>query len=309
VEKPPSSTNGPQSVSGLERVFRICESFAAAWREGQRPQIDNYLGKITESELLLLLPELLSVELAERRRRGEHPKLEDYQAMFPAHCDLVAVAFSSSQRQGSGEVEAGTVVGDFRIEKRIGAGGMGIVFLARQISLNRLVALKVLGAALAGQSDIARFQREAQAIAKLNHPGIAGIHFVGQDRHICYIAMEYIDGMSLRELMKRLSSPNNDRSIDDILQATCEEGQAPEIRYDGPTLTYATESSASENPTPQMSQWQCSSVSQVRTRTSDAAARSFGMRPSVSRMPMNAGSFIGTSSPRTSCWTVRASRI
>ena len=64
-------------------------------------------------------------------------------------------------------LEADVLVGDFRIEQRIGAGGMGVVYRARQISLNRVVALKVLGSALQSEAGIARFRREAQAVAKL----------------------------------------------------------------------------------------------------------------------------------------------
>ena len=101
-------------------------------------------------------------------------------------------------------LETDVEVGDFRIEKRLGAGGMGIVYQARQISLNRVVALKVLGAALERPSDIARFQREAQAAARLNHPGIASIYYVGQDDEVCYMAIEFIDGLALRKAIESL---------------------------------------------------------------------------------------------------------
>src|SRR3954452_11619077 len=70
------------------------------------------------------------------------------------------------------DLETGVRIGDFRIERRLGAGGMGIVYRARQVSLDRTVALKVLGAALTRASDRTRFQREAQAVARLGHPGI-----------------------------------------------------------------------------------------------------------------------------------------
>jgi serine/threonine protein kinase len=146
-------------------------------------------------------------------------------------------------------LEAIVQIGDFRIEKRLGAGGMGVVYLARQLSLNRLVALKVLGSALTDQTDIARFKREAQAIARLNHPGIAEVYFIGQDQDICFIAMEYIDGMSVRELMRKLvTSEVQGHPIDDILQATSAGGNAPEVRYDGPTQPYPPEPSANEEP-------------------------------------------------------------
>src|SRR5688572_11649860 len=103
-----------------------------------------------------------------------------------------------------GGLEAGLLVGDFRIERRLGAGGMGIVYQARQLSLNRLVALKVLGQALTRSADVSRFQREAQAAARLKHPSIAQVYFIGQDRHICYLAMELIDGVSLRRAIDKL---------------------------------------------------------------------------------------------------------
>ncbi len=109
----------------------------------------------------------------------------------------------------SGEsLEAGVQIGDFRIERRIGAGGMGIVYQARQISLNRPVALKVLGQSLKRPGDLTRFQREAQAAARLAHPGVANIYFIGQDRHICYLAMELVDGVSLRRVLDRLGQAN-----------------------------------------------------------------------------------------------------
>jgi serine/threonine protein kinase len=106
----------------------------------------------------------------------------------------------------AGDLEANVEVGDFRIVKRLGSGGMGIVYQARQISLNRIVALKVLGGALTQEGAIARFRREAQAAAKLHHPNIATVYFVGQDRHTCYMAMEYIEGATLREVMDQLAS-------------------------------------------------------------------------------------------------------
>ena len=147
-------------------------------------------------------------------------------------------------------LEANVQIGDFQIVKRLGAGGMGIVYLARQVSLDRLVALKVLGTALTDHSEIARFQREAQAIAKLNHPGIAGIHFVGQDRQVCYIVMEYIDGASLRDVLRHLVvSRHSSQSMDAVLQAM-EAGadQVPEVRFDQETVSATPKSRMDDKP-------------------------------------------------------------
>ncbi|RIK77941.1 MAG: hypothetical protein DCC67_12120 [Planctomycetota bacterium] len=89
-------------------------------------------------------------------------------------------------------------LGDFEIIREIGRGGMGVVYEARQMSLNRPVALKVLPfAAMLDQKQIARFRTEAQAAAQLHHPNIVPVYAVGQERGVHYFAMQYIPGQSL----------------------------------------------------------------------------------------------------------------
>jgi len=86
----------------------------------------------------------------------------------------------------------------------LGRGGMGVVYKARQRSLNRLVALKLLAPERAGdQQFAARFEKEARALAALNHPNIVTIHDHGQAGGFCYLLMEYVDGVTLRQLMAR----------------------------------------------------------------------------------------------------------
>jgi serine/threonine protein kinase len=110
---------------------------------------------------------------------------------------------------GTMDLEVGARIGDFEIEGSVGAGGMGIVYRARQVSLDRVVALKILGPALHSDGGKARFRREAQAIAKLNHPGIASVYFIGQDEEVCFFAMEFVDGVSLRRVMDVLIAGNH----------------------------------------------------------------------------------------------------
>src|SRR5512137_3037913 len=96
----------------------------------------------------------------------------------------------------------GARVGRYTINRLLGSGGMGDVYLAEDTELNRQVALKFLSYALG--SDPAcrtRFTREAQAAAKLNHPDIVTIHEVGEFKGRPFIAMEYVDGESLRCLI------------------------------------------------------------------------------------------------------------
>lgn len=136
-----------------------------------------------------------------------------------------------------GALEAGVQVGDFKIERRLGAGGMGIVYQARQVSLNRPVALKVLGQALTRSADVSRFQREAQAAARLRHPAIAQVYYIGQDRHLCYLAMELIDGSSLRRVLDRLGITTAAESgLDSMVREDLADlPEAESVRFDQPT--------------------------------------------------------------------------
>lgn len=147
------------------------------------------------------------------------------------------VARSDLPHVSAGGLEAGVQIGDFRIERRLGAGGMGIVYQARQISLNRPVALKVLGQALSRGADVTRFQREAQAAARLRHPSISQVYYIGQDRHICYMAMELVDGISLRRVLDRLGTTmTSDTGLDTAVhEDLSREPDATAIRFDVPT--------------------------------------------------------------------------
>ena len=115
-------------------------------------------------------------------------------------------------------------IGDFRIDRQIGAGGMGIVYLATQIPEGRKVALKVLAHSLTRLGDVERFQREAQTAEKLHHPGIARFYSAGHDSREWFIAMEYIEGMSLRDCIERLvRTTKPDSAIDDFVSLARDE--------------------------------------------------------------------------------------
>ena len=94
--------------------------------------------------------------------------------------------------------EPGQHLGHYRILRLIGQGGMGAVFLAEDTKLHRKVALKVLPTEMASNADrLARFQREAQAVAALNHPHVVTIHSVEEEGGIHFLTMELVEGMSL----------------------------------------------------------------------------------------------------------------
>ena len=94
----------------------------------------------------------------------------------------------------------GQTIGHYKILKRIGAGGMGEVYLAEDTRLHRKVALKILPTELAANKDrMRRFEQEAQAAAALNHPNIAHTYEIGESGGVNFMAMEFVDGVTLGE--------------------------------------------------------------------------------------------------------------
>jgi eukaryotic-like serine/threonine-protein kinase len=114
-----------------------------------------------------------------------------------ASCDVGADTMGHADRPGR--------LGDFQLLREIGRGGMGVVYAARQISLDRQVALKLLPfAAVLDAKQVTRFKHEAQAAAQLHHPNIVPVFAIGAERGIHYYAMHYVDGQPLDEVIRQL---------------------------------------------------------------------------------------------------------
>ena len=125
----------------------------------------------------------------------------------------VAPAVASGMSQASNGNLQAEAIGDFRILREIGRGGMGVVYEAEQLSLGRSVALKVLPyAAMLDQKAITRFKNEARAAATLDHPNIVPVHAVGNERGIYYYAMSLVDGQTLAEMIHHLQNQISDAS-------------------------------------------------------------------------------------------------
>ncbi len=161
-------------------------------------------------------------EFAARIQAGERLDADSFAAQHPAHAEelrrllpaaraLADLGNSTAPRSATDSAEMPAApqrrLGDFRIVREIGRGGMGIVFEAEQISLGRRVALKILPSTAAlDEKQLQRFKNEAQAAALLQHPHIVPVIAVGQDQEIHYFAMQYIDGNSLATLIEDLHS-------------------------------------------------------------------------------------------------------
>lgn len=176
------------------------------------------------------LAEILA-DYMERLERGEPSNTE---AILDAHPELADelrdnfAKLAALHRAAVGMTDGGETLdqlclaslnqphalGDFRLVRPIGRGGMGVVYEAEQISLHRRVALKTLPlAAVLDPKQLARFQNEAQAAASLDHPHIVSVYAVGADRGVHYYAMRYIEGLSLAEVVEGLKPRSDERGV------------------------------------------------------------------------------------------------
>ena len=163
----------------------------------------------------------LAEEFMERYRRGERPSLDEYKARYPAlasEIDDLFPALVEMERFGSvdsppviqttGAVLAGESpqqLGEYRILREVGRGGMGIVYEAMQESLGRHVALKVLPPQfLANPTSLKRFRREACSAAGLHHSNIVPVFSVGEHGGHHYFAMQFIRGQTLEAVLKEV---------------------------------------------------------------------------------------------------------
>src|SRR3954471_22526119 len=108
------------------------------------------------------------------------------------------------QRVGMADLAPGDVFAGHRIEGVAGQGGMGVVYRATQIALDRTVALKLITPALAGDPEFrARFVRESRAAASIDHPNVIPIFHAGDEQDVLYVSMRFVDGEDMRALLRR----------------------------------------------------------------------------------------------------------
>jgi serine/threonine protein kinase len=177
------------------RVVQAVQEYMAAVESGRKPDRQQFVAGHPEiAEVLAECLEALDFVHAAA------PRLDGSRATAAAEpADLGAAA------------DTATPLGDFRIVREVGRGGMGVVYEAEQLSLGRRVALKVLPFAWTlDPKQLQRFKNEARAAAQLHHTNIVPVYFVGVERGVHFYAMQYIEGQSLAEVireLRRLSGP------------------------------------------------------------------------------------------------------
>ena len=181
---------------------------------------DLLFGRLAMSRNLVTREELAAALQEQERRRlaeGVAPKLGEVLVAMGLITEVQIGQLLGEQSGAAG----GKMLGGYELLSRVGSGGMGTVYRARQVSLNRIVALKVLPQRLAKDGDfLARFYREARAVARLNHPNIVGGFDVGQADGYHYLAMEFVEGTSAAALLAESATGLPYRQVLDIARQT-----------------------------------------------------------------------------------------
>jgi serine/threonine-protein kinase len=241
---PEAQDTQPLPLTLAARVDQVCDGFESAWRAGSRPRLEDFLGDLPEPGRSHLLRELIAAELELRWASGERPTPEEYAGRFPGQDRLITEAWWSAMTavrdlesavetrvhtetssgaaaspgalpeapaarpgvvEASGESTRAAEAGRYRVIRLHARGGLGEVFLAHDLELNREVALKQIGESHADDpTSRARFLLEAEITGGLEHPGIVPVYGLGSHSDgRPYYAMRFIRGDSLKEAIGR----------------------------------------------------------------------------------------------------------
>jgi WD40 repeat protein len=209
----PAQDPQPHSESLARVVDQVCNRFEAAWKAGGRPRIEAFLGDTPGPERAALLGELVPLDVYYRRARGEDCRPEEYRDRFP---DLspARVSDTITRPDGTGTADtppptsAGTIPAAlidhprYRVLRLLGQGGMGAVYQAEHLLMERTVALKIINKSLTTRPDLVeRFRREVKAAARLAHPNIVTAYDAEQAGDTNFLVMEYVEGTNLARLV------------------------------------------------------------------------------------------------------------
>jgi eukaryotic-like serine/threonine-protein kinase len=200
--------------SADRRVNRILADYLQAVEAGTAPSREEFLTQYPE--VAFELEEFLTNQAAIEQLAGAFPPLGEDVTLIGG--DLSDSAPSATATAPGDRLR---YFGDYELLEEIARGGMGVVYKARQVNLKRIVAVKlILAGELAGDADVRRFYSEAEAAARLDHPGIVSIFEVGQHQGQHYFSMAFVEGESLAHRISRGVLPARDAAR--YLQAVAE---------------------------------------------------------------------------------------
>ena len=202
-------------LAAVQEIDRRCEQFEQALKLGTAAKIEDHLDGVDGPEQAALLRELLALELEYRAGRGESPSREEYLARFAEHAAIVQLVLAELDAGAGGGARArsGATLDDavptfllnhprYHVERFLGRGGMGTVFLAQHRALERPVALKIIRPELlADPAVVERFRCEVKAAASLNNPHIVAVYDAETTGDQHFLVMEYIPGTDLARLV------------------------------------------------------------------------------------------------------------
>jgi hypothetical protein len=198
-----SNSNG-DSFGG--EIDAFCDRFEAEWKAGGRPEIKKYVAEAPAPARLELVRELLKLEINYRRKRGETPTPDEYKSVLSEYAGLIdeflahTAPYTPRPLEGTVGYRIDGLADRYRIEGRLGSGGMGDVYRARQLHPDRLVALKMIRPDyLSSDAARERFRTEARALAKFDHPNIVRVFDSSESGGQPYLAMEFVEGGTLAQ--------------------------------------------------------------------------------------------------------------
>ena len=265
------------SEEAMWRLEEVCCRFEEAWQANQRPQVEDFLGRVEGTERLARLRELLRLEVHYRRQAGDGASPQEYETRFPDATAVLREVFNAAlvpfpgavdePQSGPGLQPPATVsrledrpstasatgpykpdrlaegspgpgaevpaesakeklpkqIGRYRIERLLGKGSFGLVFLAQDEQLSRLIAIKVPhGNLVSRPEDAEAYLIEARTVAGLDHPNIVPVFDFGSTEQFpCFVVLKYIDGSDLKVKVKtsRLSLEEGAELVATIAEA------------------------------------------------------------------------------------------